>query len=91
MESNEISLHQVKVFQAVRSSSQWITSKEVANLSGVADRTARSHLLKLVKLGLIDQAEVFPAHRYRVSDFAGKRNLAYLQRIEKAAEVFGLA
>lgn len=47
--------------------------------------------MKLVDLGLLDQAEVFPAHRYRLSSKADKRNKSYLQRLERAAEVFGIA
>jgi DNA-binding IclR family transcriptional regulator len=45
----------------------WLTSQQVAEGAKVAARTARQHLLRLVQLGLLDQAEVFPAHRYRLS------------------------
>ena len=89
METSEVSLHQVKVFQCLESGG-WVTAKEVAGKAGVADRTARAHLLKLVHLGVADQAEVFPAHRYRLSEMADRRNKAYVQRIHAAMEVFGL-
>ncbi len=89
MESNEISLHELKIYKSM-SLEQWLTSKEVAKSSGVADRTARHHLLRLVKLGVLDQAEVFPAHRYRLSKFADKRNASYKIRLDQAAEVFGV-
>lgn len=88
METNEISLHLLKIFQHVKKSSKWVTSKEVAEATGVAQRTSRAHLLKLVHLGILDQAEVFPAHRYQFSEMADKRNKAFMQRLEKAAEVF---
>ncbi len=67
-----------------------MTSKQVAASAGVAERTARSHLLKLVHLGLVDQAELFPAHRYRLSLMAENRNKAYVQRIRAAVEIFGI-
>lgn len=90
METNEVSLHQVKIFRVLESSTGWISAKEVAAAAGVADRTSRAHLLKLVNLGIADQAEVFPSHRYRLSEIADKRNKTYLQRIRQAAEVFGV-
>jgi hypothetical protein len=47
--------------------------------------------LKLVNLGIFDQAEVFPAHRYRLAEMADKRNKGYALRIEQAMSVFGIA
>jgi predicted ArsR family transcriptional regulator len=91
MESNEISIHEAKLFLALKKTGeQWTTSKELAKQAGVADRTARAHLVKLVKLNLADVAEVFPAHRYRYAEKASKRNAGYVNRLERAAEVFGL-
>lgn len=90
MERNEISLHEVKAFLALRSASDWITSKDIAERAGIAPRTARLHALRLVRLGIVDQAEVFPAHRYRLASNARNRNVNYLQRLEQACEVFGL-
>jgi predicted ArsR family transcriptional regulator len=89
METNEVSLHQLKVFDCVAAATGWVTSKQVTDSVGISGRTVRAHLLKLVNLGLLDQAEVFPGHRYRLSAHAEKRNKAYLQRLDKAREVFG--
>lgn len=89
MERNEISAHEVRVFECLRGAKgKWLTAKDVAVATEVADRTARAHLSKFVKLGIADQAEVFPAHRYRLAEKAGKRNAGYLLRIEAACEVF---
>jgi predicted ArsR family transcriptional regulator len=88
MERNEVSSHEILVFRTL--SAQWITSKEVAERTGVAARTARAHLLKLVKLGIADQAEVFPAHRYRLCAHASQRNRGYAQRLEHAADALGI-
>lgn len=90
MERNEISTHQIKVWRSVVNNGGWMTAKEIAEETGVAQRTARMHCLNLVKLGIFDLAEVFPAHRYCASDMGDKRNKAYLLRLEKAADVFGL-
>lgn len=89
MESNEVSLHQVKVFEFVRAHGSWLTAHEIAKGARTAERTARHHALLLVKLGIFDQAEVFPAHRYRFSAKAEKRNKAYVLRLEAAKSVFG--
>lgn len=89
MERNEISIHEVRVFQFLKGGGdKWVTAKDVAAAASVASRTARAHLLKFVKLGIADQAEVFPAHRYRMAEKASKRNAGYMLRLESACEVF---
>lgn len=88
-EGSEVSIHLLRVFQAVRDADGWVTSQGVADAANVKPRTARSHLIRLVRLGIVDQAEVFPGHRYRMSSLAEKRNKAFMQRMAKAAEVFG--
>jgi len=89
MESNEVSVHEVSVYQALKSAGRWMTNKEIHEaIDNIAQRTVRSHTLKLVKLGLVDQAEVFPGHRYKWSDKSEKRNLTYVNRLDNASEVF---
>ena len=90
MESSEVSLHLLKVYNFICDQKQWITAKDIAEGAGIAHRTARAHVLRLVRLGIVDQAEVFPAHRYKLSKLATKRNKAFVQRLEQAREVFGL-
>lgn len=91
MEKNEVSIHEAKLFLVLRGGGTgWITSRDAAKASGISERTARAHLLKLAKMGLVDQAEVFPAHRYRLAAKADKRNGGYVRRLESACEVFGL-
>ena len=91
MEKNEISVHEVRIFIAVRGlMPKWATSSEIATLANVARRTSRQHLLKLTHLGLVECAEVFPGHRYRIADKADKRNGGYLRRLECAVNVFDL-
>lgn len=89
MENNEVSTHEVRVVAAVRNKGGWMTSREIASAAKVSDRTARHHALRLVKLGIFDQAEVFPGHRYRFADKADKRNAAYMNRLAAAADALG--
>lgn len=91
MEKSEISIHEIKVCDALKKSGNWMTNKEIAKQAEISDRTVRAHTLKLVKLGLLDQAEVFPAHRYRWSEKAEKRNAGYWVRLKMAANVFNMA
>jgi len=89
MERNEISIHQINVLDFVTDRGDWVTAAEIAKGAGVAARTARHHALNLVRLGIFDQAEVFPAHRYRLSGHADKRNKGYMLRLQEARKVFG--
>lgn len=87
MERNEVSLQEVR-FYRVAMKGEWRTAKDLAKAAGIAERTGRAYALKFVKLGLFDQAEVWPAHHYRWSTLAGKRNKSYLQRLEQTSEIF---
>jgi len=90
MERNEISVHEVRVVQALKTFKGWVTNKEIGqHIKGIAPRTVRAHTDKLVKLGLAEMAEVFPGHRYRWSAKGEKRNRAYLLRLERAEEALG--
>jgi len=89
MEKNEVSAHEARFYAYVKQSGgAWRTARELAAGAKVAERTARAYAHKLVELGVLDVAEVFPAHRYRFSGKAGKRNKAYVLRLDHAVEVF---
>jgi hypothetical protein len=90
METNEISLHQVKIFEFVRKADRWVTMKDVVAATGSRRETVGNHLRRFVSLGLMDQAEVWPGHRFRVSVLAEKRNKAMLERLDRAKEIFGV-
>lgn len=89
-ERSEISLHETKVYAAFcKYPDKWMSSKEVATLiTGVAARTVRLHTSRLVNIGILDQAELFPEHRFRLSAKANKRDNGYLNRLKKAIEIF---
>lgn len=90
MERSEISLHEVNIYRVFKEHSKaWLTHKDIAKLSqSKSDRTVRAHTLKLVRLGILDQAELFPQHRYRLSQKADKRNKGYMQRLDEADVIF---
>lgn len=91
MERNEVSAHEVRVWRYLQSKQgEWSDTAEVAAHANVARRTAGNHLKRLTTLGLVDMAEVFPSHRYRVAEKADKRNIAYVQRLERAADALGI-
>lgn len=91
MENNEISQHEVLIFKALEANKgRWVTNGEIAKaVAPIAERTVRHHTKRFVDLGLVDLAEVFPAHKYRLSEKAMQRNAAYTKRLQTAIEVFG--
>lgn len=91
-ERAEVSIHEVKVCAAlIAAGSTWLTNREIADKAAIPARTVRLHTLRLTKLGLLDQAELFPGHRFRWSSKADKRNGNYLRRLQEAASIFGVA
>lgn len=90
MERAEISRHEVAVYNCFRDRpAQWMTNDEAHEITvGVAKRTIRLHTKRLLDLGILDRMELFPAHKFKLSDKASKRNAAYLARLQAAAVVF---
>ncbi len=89
METSEISLHQLRVFEFVRDAQKWVSIKDIVGATGSARKTVDIHCRRFVNLGIFDQVEVWPGHRYRVAELAGKRNAAIMERLRKAREAFG--
>lgn len=87
MARGQISRQQVDVFKALLTASDWITSAEVAEQTGVSHRTARKHLFDLVQLGIIEQRAVSPGHRYKVVD---DRARSHAEKLRPAAEALGV-
>lgn len=89
MERDVISRHEVQIFRLLSGHSErWFTNKEIAEEAKVAERTAREHSSRMVKLGLLDMKELFPGYRYRWANTGNKRDTAYLHRLRDAARVF---
>jgi hypothetical protein len=89
---SEISLYEVLIYRALcRNQGRWLSERELAQQIGdVTPRIIRTDILKLVRLGLVDQPHFFPADRYRLSAKASRHNEVYVRRLEHAASVFGL-
>ena len=59
-ERNEISLHEVRVFLALKGNpEEWLTNKEISAASGVNESTTRLHTLRLVRLGMLSRLKFF--------------------------------
>ena len=89
METQEISLNQLRLFEFVRDAGKWVSMREIVTATGSARETVGLHCRRFVKLGIFDQAEVWPGHRFRIAELADKRNSAIMERLKKAREVFG--
>lgn len=88
-ERRTISFHEIRVFRVLKAGiEKWFTHKQIAEASKMNERTVRSHTLRLVQLGIADQAEVYPGRRYRLSEKAEKRNGSYFLRLNEADEIF---
>lgn len=91
VERNEISRQEIEVFRVLLAAGLWQTNAELAaQCENVAPRTVRAMTSKFVHLGLVDQAEVFPAHKFRIAAKADKRNRGYVDRLRQVASVFGV-
>lgn len=91
MSEDRISMHEVRLVQTFQSDpSKWLTNGELAEVAQMSARTARAHTARLTELGLLEVEKVFPANKYRLRPELGEAALEYLERYEKAREVFGL-
>ena len=93
MERNGISLHELLVFAAfTRTKGKWLTNVEVAEMvaPSVRPRTVRLHTKGLADVGILEQAPVFPGHRYRLGEHVPQRGTSHLTRLQRAAEVFSI-
>lgn len=90
METSEISLFEIQVYQFLKQNKDtWVSNSDIMKHTHLVPRTVRQKTRKLVDLGLVDEAEVFPGHLFRMSGMAGKRNLAYLKRLEQTIAIMG--
>ena len=89
MEQAEISEHQWKIYDCLIKGQRWMSNREIAEFTGVSLRRVGFHTKNLVQLGILDQAEVYPGHRFKVASKAEKRNFGYIQRLQQAGEIFG--
>ncbi|MCI0459308.1 MAG: hypothetical protein L0Z62_20355 [Gemmataceae bacterium] len=87
---DRISVHEVRLLLAFQANADaWLTNAEAASAAGISPRTARLHTSRLVGLGVLDVQRLFPASRFRLGRQPGDEGQAYLDRWEKAREVYG--
>jgi predicted transcriptional regulator len=74
----------VKVFNALESSSQWLSVDEIALLSEVNYNTAKAHVRNLCRNRILEKIEMHPANLYKISDHAANDEL--VTEIKKVAK-----
>ena len=91
MDHPTISLHEVRLFRAMEAAAgQWLTSQEIAERADIDQRTARAHAKKLSGLRILEVIELYPGYRYRLST-KNDRDRAHIERLNRAAEAFGIS
>ena len=89
MESLAISLHQILVCNFAFNAG-WFTTAQAASKTRVPARTVRRHLVRLVKLGILEKRTAFGGCRYHKRDESemDDRAIAYVQRLTSIRETF---
>jgi prophage antirepressor-like protein len=82
-EHAEISLHRLAVWRVLRESDAPLDNRDIARLSGIGERTVRSHTRYLMQLGFLEVYETFPRHLYAIAENPNLPQTAYWQRLEK--------
>lgn len=86
---DRISAHEVRLLLAFqRNADAWLTNAEADEVSGISPTTARLHMSRLVRLGVRDVERLFPANRFRLGKHPDDEGKAYLERWEKAREIY---
>lgn len=73
----------VKVFNALKNDSQWLSVVEIASLSQVNYNTTKAHVRYLSSKQVLDKIEMHPANLYKLSDHA--TNDEFVAEIKKVA------
>lgn len=89
METNEISYHEVLIWRAIQAKGErWFTNADISKMTPtISSRTVRIKTKKFAELGLLQQADVFPAHRFKLKPKAD-RSVPYIRRLEDATDAF---
>ncbi len=90
MEKTTISAHEIRIVEALRQAKgSWLTNRQIAEIAGVAGVTARHHVLRLVRMDMVERTHTFPGYSYRWKHAADQTNGQYLRRIAAAMEAMG--
>jgi len=86
---SEISVHEARLFSVLSANEErWMTTRELATEADVAVRTVRVHLKRLARLGIVEEAKVFPGFRYRMKK--DRWSVEHHRSLLEACAVFGL-
>jgi predicted DNA-binding transcriptional regulator len=85
--ANQISQHEIRVYEAVKDDGGWLTAREIGVKADVAARTSRAHAATLSSLGVFDVAKVFGGYRYRIKTELEPMASEYVGQIEAAKRV----
>jgi hypothetical protein len=86
----QISPHQIRVYEAVRCSRDWMTAREISAVAAdVAERTANRHARMLAGIGVFERHCDLPGYRYRLCATPDVAAQAYMKRLETAKDVLG--
>lgn len=85
---DEISAHEVRVFEALRKAGAWLMAQEVAKRAKTSPRTTRLHLRTMAQHGLVAIQRVYPGPRYRLVEATDSKGREYKARLTAAAKVF---
>jgi DNA-binding IclR family transcriptional regulator len=66
---------------------RWVTSSVIAEAAGVSGRTARNHLLRLAKRGVVEWVEPFGGNRYRLRESLPIEAAEYVADVRKIGEI----
>ncbi len=86
----QISLHEIRVYEAVRRHTGWLTAREIAVAADVADRTSRHHAGRLGEAGVFEVGKVFGGYRYRIASHQTDGGKLHLAALEEAKRIFGV-
>lgn len=83
----EVSIHLARVWRLLGTSEEWLSNREIASRTGIAQRTARAHTRYLLDIGLIERQEVFPRHLYKRCTEAERQHVRAWKHLESCTEV----
>ncbi len=86
-EHAEVSWHLAAVWSLLYRTNETLSNHEIAQRTGIAQRTARAHTRYLLQLGMLELHETFPRHLYVVCAQAERRNAGVYQRLQKICAV----
>lgn len=85
--SDQPSLHEVRVYEALRSNGGWMTARAVAAAGDVVDRTSRAHCAALAEDGVVEVAKVFGGYRYRIRSEPDDHGRERVRQLEEAKRI----